>query len=59
MLHPADNVLLIFFVQFNKIPAPTPDTHNQVAIVLRIFLGSQQCIAIDDIQLKLLPPPYP
>lgn len=48
-------MVLINLIQFNKISAPSPDTHNQIAVVFRMLLRIQKLVAVYGIDLHLMP----
>lgn len=52
-LHPTDDVILIDLVQFHKIAAPSPDPHDEVAVLLWVFLSIKHLLTVNSIQLKL------
>lgn len=48
-------MILIALIQLDKISAPAPDAHNQVAVVFGMLLRVQQALPIHGIQLQLMP----
>ena len=51
---PFDDVVLINFVQFDKIAAPAPDAHDEIAVVFRVLLRVEQPVAVDGVDLHLV-----
>ena len=49
-----NNLILVSFVEFTKITAPTPDTDHQVPVLFGMGLGSFKGLDIESVDLKLL-----
>lgn len=47
-------MILIFYVQFVKVPAPAPDSHNQVGVFFRVLLRVEENFSVDGVYLKLM-----
>ena len=54
VLGAGENVILEFLIQFAEIAAPAPHADNKTAVILRVFLGIQQDITVQRIQLQLM-----
>ena len=53
-LHPADDVILVFPVQLDKIAAPTPDPNDEIPVLLRVVLGVQEAVPVYGVDLDLV-----
>ena len=47
-------MVLVHFIQFHKIAAPSPHTNDQIGVFLRVQLGILQLLTINRIQLQLM-----
>ena len=46
VLSAGEDVILEFLIQFAEIAAPAPNAYHKSAVILRVFLGIQQNIAV-------------
>ena len=49
-------MILITFIKFYKISAPSPDSHNKVPVQFRVDFCIKESVSVKGIQLKLMTP---
>ena len=51
-------MVLVFEVEFIEITAPAPYAYDKILMIFGMFLCIQQRIAVDRVQLQLMPPVF-
>ena len=44
-------MVLIDLIEFDKVAAPAPDAHDEVAVILRVLLRVKEPVAVDGLSL--------
>ena len=52
--YPLDDLVLIAFVKFDEVSAPSPHAHDEVAVALGMFLRVEKRLAVDGVDLHLV-----
>ena len=53
-LHALDDMILILLIQLNKVTAPAPNPHNEIAVIFRMPLGVQHGFFVYSVKLQLM-----